>query len=194
MAELNLPPGLGVPAHLQNLFQNVNQPTNPFQHIPANQYGPSVKLIEKGSLVWFNYVNYRHDPYPLLIITDIWPNYIRGLNLHYLTFNYIKNLLGMHCENKMFSYFHIRNDQFLVNAFRTYKRLGIRQIKKLDCNFLKKVMRSIVSFDPAEIEQMRVYVRDQLRRQANPKAEAITEKYIGMQQGNPEQGFAPPQR
>ena len=191
----NLPPGLGVPSHLQQLFQKVDQPdtpTPPFSHQAANQYGPTVKKIAKGSLVYFRYMNYQHDPYPLVIITDIWPNHVRGINLHYLTFNYIKRLLNMHCENQMFSYLNIKGNEYITNAFRSYKRLGMKQLKALDCSFLLNVLGQVISFDPAEVEQMKVYVRDQLQRQANPKAESMQEKYMGMHKGQQDQGFAQP--
>jgi len=198
MANPNLPPGLGVPTHYQQMFQRVEQPqqqqqADPYKRLGANQYGPSVSAIAKGSLVWFRYLNFEHDPYPLIIVTDIWPNYIRGVNLHYLTFNYVRRLLNMHCDNQMFSYFNIRNDQFFVNSFRTYKRQGIRQIKKLDCAFLLNVLGSVMSFDPAQIEQMRVYVKEQLQRQPNQSADQMTSRYMNMQRGNEGQGFVPPQ-
>lgn len=196
MAELpnrpDLPPGQGVPAHLQQLFRRVDRKREPYLHLAANQYGPSVKRIYRGNLIWFRYVNYRHDPFPLVIITDIWQNYIRGINLHYLTFYYVKKLLNLHCDNMMFSYFLIKHDRFMKNAFRTYKRLGIKQVRKLDCSFLLNVLGSVMSFDPAEVEQMRVYVKEQLRRQFQPRAEAVEERYMGMVEKGPE--FRQPMR
>lgn len=198
MAQLNygenLPPGLGIPAHMKNLFQRVDKPdtaNDPSTRMGANQHGPSVKSITKGSLIHFKYGNFKHDPNPLIIVTDIFPNYIRGINLHYLTFNYIKRLLKMHCDNQMFSYFAIKQDRFFVDAFRSYKRLGVKQPNKLDCSFLLNTLAMVRSFDPAEVEQMRVYVKEQLRRQVNPKAEATQEKYMGrINQG---EGFQQPQ-
>ena len=186
-----LAPGLGIPAHLQQLFQRIDQPgQEPFRRIGTSQYGPSIRKIEKGSLIHFKYTNFKHDPYPLIVITDIFPNHIRGVNLHYLTFNYVKQILQLHCDNNVFSYFAIRGDQFLVNAFRTYKRLGIKQPKRLDCEFISNVLATVRSFDPAEVEHMRHFVREQLQRQMTPRAEPTGERYMGMMQ--PGEGFVPP--
>jgi len=197
----DLPQGLGVPAHLQQMFQQVQQPEQPqgkppFLDLAANQYGPAVgRRITKGSLIWFRYTNYIHDPFPLVIITDIWQNHIRGFNLHYLTFFYVKKLLSLHCDNMMFSYFLIKSNPYFrvfENSFRTYKRLGMKQVKKLDCSFLLNVLGSIMSFDPAEVEQMRVYVRERLAREAHPRAERMTERYTQMPPRS--EGFEMPQK
>jgi len=193
-----LPSGLGVPAHLQQMFQQV-QPEQtgkaPFLDLAANQYGPSARRIYKGSLVWFRYTNYIHDPFPLVILTDIWPNHVRGFNLHYLTFFYVKKLLSLHCDNMMFSYFVIKNNPYFKifeKSFRTYKRLGMRQVKRLDCSFLLDMLGSMMSFDPAEVEQMRVYVRERLAREFQPRAEKMTERYTKMPRGG--EGFEMPQK
>ncbi len=159
----------------------------PFNRLGANQYGPSIKRITKGSLVSFNYALWKHDPNPLIIITDIFGDYIRGVNLHYLTLPYIKRILSSHCDNMMFSYFIIKQDTYIANAFRTYKRIGIRLIRKLDCNFLVSVLSAARTMNPAEVIAMRKFVQDQLRRQVNPKAQATGEKYMGMLQ--PKQEF-----
>ena len=75
------------------------------------------KPISRGSLVAFQYPysqsldpNIIHDPSPLILITDIWPRHIRGVNLHYLTFPYIKKILQGHCEHAGFSYGQIRGE------------------------------------------------------------------------------------
>ncbi len=167
-------------------------PNAPFSRVGANQYGPTVKPLTKGSLVSFNYQFFKHDPYPLIVITDIFKDYIRGVNLHYLTFPFVKRILSAHCDNMMFSYFIIKNDAYIVNAFRTYKRLGVKQLKKLDCGFLLRVLEGVRTFNPAEVEAMRQYVRDQLRQQVNPRAEATGEQYMGMMRGQAQAGFEQP--
>lgn len=169
-----------------NLIQNIQQMGKagqpgqqmPAQRLGANQYGPSVKQIAKGSLVTFNYLYHKpgHDPAPLVIITDIWQNYIRGINLHYLTFPIIKNILQSYCDNVGFSYSNIRGDEYIVSAFRQYKRLGIRQIKKLDCAFLLNVLASVRTFDPNEVEAIRKSVRQQIRQLTFPWANPTQEE------------------
>jgi hypothetical protein len=154
---------------------------NPSSRIPTNQYDISVKKITRGSLIAFYYPhswavipNIIHDPFPMVIITDIWPRYIRGLNLHYFTFPYIKHVLGTHGGKTGFSYFHIRSDKYMANAFRMYVRQGIRQPKLLDVDFLNTVLKSAKSFSPGELEQIRAEIQRQIQQRLQVKAEDLT--------------------
>jgi hypothetical protein len=65
--KVGLPQGLGVPAALQEKLNKINQQNRPFRSVGANQYGPALTTIGKGSLVYFNYLFWIHDPYPLVI-------------------------------------------------------------------------------------------------------------------------------
>lgn len=153
---------------------------NPIQRIASNQHGPSVNKITRGSLISFHYPqsysiipNVIHDPYPMVIITDIWPKYIRGVNLHYLTFPYVKKLLTNY-GGKNFSYFNVRNDKYMANAFRMYVRMGVRQPKRLDTEWLMTVLASVRSFGPGEIEQIRMNIQKQIQQRLQVKANELT--------------------
>lgn len=150
--------------------------------------------VVRGSLITFNYVLRKpgHDSFPLVLVTDIdyptidpiakpgyRPNYkkgdfIRGINLHYLTFPAIKKLIFPNnqsiCENANFTYQYIKNNNYIVSAFRQYRKIGIKNLKKLDCQFVAKAMSLSRSFDPNEIEAIRKSVQDQLSRIVNPRA------------------------
>lgn len=125
--------------------------------------------LNKGDLISFNYIFHKagHDPYPNVIITDTSSFYVRGLNIHYLTFPYIKNLLQVNCNNKGFSYKAIKDNSYLVSSFRQYKKIGMRGIKKLDCNFLLNLMGSIRAVTPNEVEAIRKNINDQLNNMSN---------------------------
>jgi hypothetical protein len=147
-------PNVGLNPLLANLFKSVN--TN---------------YVTKGSLINFNYLFWVHDPYPLVVVTDYLPgNKIRGINLHYLTFPFIKNILRTGCENQSFSYNSIKMDKYVANAFRSYKWNGIRQVRKMDCNFLLTVMATVRSFDPNQVKAIRESIQQQIQQQVNPKA------------------------
>lgn len=122
--------------------------------------------LGKGDLISFNYIFHKagHDPYPNVIITDVSSFYIRGLNIHYLTFPYIKNLLQANCNNASFSYKVIKNSSYLVSAFRQYKKIGMRSIKKLDCDFLLNLMGTIRAVTPNEVEAIRKSINEQLNK------------------------------
>jgi hypothetical protein len=153
---------------------------NPIERIPTNQYSLSTAKITRGSLISFHYPqsfaiipNIIHDPYPMVIITDIWPRYIRGVNLHYLTFPYVKRLLTTY-GGKNFSYFHVRPDKYVANAFRMYVRMGIRQPKRLDTEWLLSVLGSVRSFDAGELERIRMNIQQQIAQRLQVKADQLT--------------------
>jgi hypothetical protein len=153
----------------------------PFQDavIPGGLIRPktTTSIVGRGSLVTFNYLFHKpgHDPAPLVLITDIWDQYIRGINLHYLTFPVIKKLMfpapGQSiCESPQFTYQYIKGNQYIVSSFRQYKKNGIDSLKKLNCNFIVNALSISRSFDPNEIDAIRKSVREQIRRMTNPQA------------------------
>jgi hypothetical protein len=93
---------------------------------------------------------------------------IRGVNINYLTFPEIKYLL-QYCNNAGFVYQSFMNNKRITDSFRTYLSGGIKMIRKLDCQFIAKVM-SIISptFDPAEVEAIRQAIHEQVAQQVNP--------------------------
>jgi len=156
---------------------------NPMPRVSSNQYGISSKTITKGSLISFRYPKsfsisdpfYQiHDTAPLIIITDIWPKYIRGVNLHYLTFPYIKRILQNYGGNQGFGYSNIKPDRYMANAFRMYVRIGIQQPKRLDTEFLLNVLGSVRSFSPDELEKIRENIRKQIQHRLQAKANELT--------------------
>jgi hypothetical protein len=137
--------------------------------------------VGRGSLITFSYLFAKpgHDLNPLVLVTDV--NYfvksknridLRGINIHYLTFPMIKQLIFSGggqtvCENPMFSYQQIKGNNFIASAFRQYKKNGIQNLKKLDCQFVINAMNISRSFDPNEIEAIRKSVREQISRIVN---------------------------
>lgn len=155
---------------------------DPLQNLAANQYGFATKAITRGSLISFDYPqsfamipNVIHDPRPMVILTDIWPpHYIRGLNLHYLTFPYVKKILERFGGNQGFSYFHIRADRYMASAFRMYNMKGVRRPKRLDSEWLKTVLQSVRSFNPGEVEKIRASIQQQIQARLQAKAREMT--------------------
>lgn len=188
------------------------QQFNPFQGVGSNQYGFSSSIVAKGSLLAFNYPisyakeqpYYIHDPYPLVIVTDIWPHYLRGVNLHYLSFPYIRHLLQPNCGNTGFSYSNIRADKYIASAFRMYYREGMHKPKKLDCAYILDLLGTVRRFSNTEIERIRDEVRKQIQQRLQLKAEQLTaqdryrlgqkaEQVRNVIQGGQERGLTYPQ-
>ncbi len=148
-------------------------------HTPAkgNQYGP-VYPFGTGRLFSCKYLFFKHDQAPLVLMTGIWAQtgHIAGVNLHYLTFPYVKWMIQHYCGHGDFSWQSIKGDKYIANAFRCYKRAGLRLVRGIDCDFLKTVLNSLRSFDPEEIEAMRKEVNKQLQQRMNPKADEFTER------------------
>lgn len=143
------------------------------------------KTIQKGALTTFQYLRWQHDPYPLVLCSSIYHDgKVAGINLHYLTFKYIRYLIKMYC-GKSFAYPLIKGNHYIKNAFRTYKRNSIRMAKILDCEFLVAILGSIRSFNPNEIERMRQEIQRQLRARMNPTADELTQEYQSTVVPNP---------
>ncbi len=132
-------------------------------------------MVAKGSIVTFNYIGQTdhqiHDHYPLVLVSDIFNDRIRGIDLHYLTLPYVKNIVATLADNKQFSYAFIKGDAYISSAFRSYKRNGISQLRMLDTAFLKNLLTVVRALDPGEIEQMRKQVQQQLQQQLQPEPE-----------------------
>jgi len=90
-----------------------------------------------------------------------------------LTFPYIKNLLQNNCNNKSFSYKVIKNNTMLVSSFRQYKKNGIRNFKKLDCEYILNLMGSIRAITPNEVEEIRKTINDQLNKISQTTADSV---------------------
>lgn len=172
---------------------------SPFVNVLLNSNRSNLSgALSRGDLITFSYAFYKpgHDPFPLVLVTD--PDYpamskpgtvagrgmyIRGINLHYLTFPVIKKLIFPNnrqsiCENPNFTYQSIKSNQYISSAFRQYKKRGIGTLKKLDCRFIVNAMSMSRSLDPNEIEAIRKSVREQINRMVNPPAQATGESPI----------------
>lgn len=144
-----------------------------------NHRSPTDNTIRKGTLLSFNYTMYVHDPYPLVIVSDVIPGKrIKGINLHYLTFPYIRELLKIGGENPIFSYQMVKGNKFVTDAFRIYRWTGIRTTKILDTQFLLTVMNVVRSIDPAQIEAIRGAIQEQINQITNPPAVPTLPKVI----------------
>ena len=135
------------------------------------------KTLGRGALASFSYLYWKHDPSPLCIVTDVFADRIRGVNLHYLTYRYMKGILGNYCGKQDFSYRYIMHDNFAVNAFRTYKKQGIQQLKILDCDIINNALMQVRSFNPKELDAIRQEIEKQLQAQLNPTAENLAKQY-----------------
>jgi hypothetical protein len=157
------------------------QEFNPIQRLATNQYGLAASSrVGRGSLIsfyypksWATYPNVIHDPYPMVILTDIWPDYIRGLNLHYLTFPYIKKILQTY-GGQNFTYTSIRPDAYMAQAFRMYVRRGVQRPKLLDMPWLQSVLQEARSFSPGEVEKIRMSIQKQIQQRLQAKANELT--------------------
>jgi hypothetical protein len=163
---------------LAGLFEDFN----PLQKIAANQHGMGASnAITRGSLISFTYPksyamvpNIIHDPYPMVILTDIFPKYIRGVNLHYLTFPYVKKIIESFGGNQQFSYYHIKPDAYIANAFRMYVRAGVQRPKRLDSEWIKTLLESVRSFNPGEVEKIKSQIQRQIQARLQAKAKELT--------------------
>ena len=138
-----------------------------------------VNVIKIGSIISFKYAFFKHDPNPTVIITKILPDYLVGINIHYLTYNDIKKLLNPKevnaCKNKSFGYPLVKNKAYIIKGFRVYKRKGIQNLKYLDCDKMIQMMGLKKTVNPKESKEINKQVEKQINRKTNVKAKQITE-------------------
>lgn len=149
-----------------------------------------MKPLGKGSLLIAKYDYFKNDPYPLILVTALYSQppragMLAGINLHYLTFNYVKFLVQNYCNNRGFSYLTIKGDPYIVQAFRTYKKSGLRQGKLLDKDFFLNVMGSVRSFDPSQIDKIRQHIQNQLRQKVNVRSDDMQQDMKATIPGQP---------
>ena len=135
----------------------------PFKRI----YSPTVK---QGSLINFQYLFYKTDQNPLVLVTSMYSDgRIAGVNLHYLTYRYVSNLLKNFC-GKNVNYQQIKGDVFLYRSFRTYKKYGIKNLHMLDCDALNQTLSKVRSFNfkPNELKTIQDSIRQQIKDIRNP--------------------------
>lgn len=148
-------------------------PLDSFLQQVKQQRGFFNPTVGRGSLIWFKYPTslsqdrYQiHDPTPLVIVTDIWPTIVRGVNLHYLTLPYINSLM-VRCDDPTYSYSSVRGDQYIANAFRMYYRKGMTSIQKIDCSTLfsmNEVNRQRKMMSSQELDALRKQMQQQIQR------------------------------
>lgn len=136
-----------------------------------------VPVVLKGSVIAFHYTGqttYRiNDPYPLVIVSDIFDDMVRGVNLHYLTLPTVRQIIASYGNNRQFSYAFIKGEAYIVRAFRSYKRAGITNLKMLDVAFLQNVLKVVRALNPGEIETMRAQIQQQMQRYPVQQPQAV---------------------
>jgi hypothetical protein len=129
--------------------------------------------IQRGAIVIFPYQFYKNDATPCVIISSVDGVYLKGINLHYLTFMKIKQLLQPNITNAAFSYSNIKYDPYITSAFRSYLVRGImfEQSRVVDSAFLMRMMSMVNTFDPVQIQAIRSEIERQLNTgYAQPQA------------------------
>lgn len=159
------------PNIIEQLFKPVgrNVVANPDKSLFSNL------RIQTGSLISFNYAFWKNDPYPLVIVieNDSRKDKIAGINLHRLLPNDIKELMNKF-NQAGYAYGTVSDQRKFRQAYRTYKKTGIRQQRLFDVQFLLRVISMVKTTDPAEVQIIRRQVQEQLKQQINPKASQFT--------------------
>jgi hypothetical protein len=171
---------------LEQIFKPVNKNN---QKNPVKNDFP----FKKGNLIIFNYLFWKHDPYPLVIISPPpkqtlivqGKGHLWGINLHLLQFRDIKKLLN-DAKSPGFSYLgYVKNNTQLREAYRCYKWGGIKQVKTLDIDFFLNMANVTRSKDPAEEEIIRKNVQQQIQQQINPKTYEVNVKTLNKTEAPP---------
>lgn len=142
--------------------------------------------FKRGNLITFNYIFWKTDPYPLVIVSkeDKSKGFVWGINLHRLLHNDIQKLV-LFTKGNNFSYSkNIKYYTPFKEAYRSYKIPGIRQVKTLNKDFLLNIIGTMRNQDPAEVEIIRKNVQEQIRKQINPKSYEVNVKTLNKEESN----------
>jgi len=124
--------------------------------------------IRTGSIVQFSYDFAKHDKNPLVILTENIAGEIKGLNLHYILPDPILQIIspsGMNaCNNPRFSWQSVKYNPYIKKAFRIYKKNGIKNIRLLDCDYLKRVIAASRKLNLQDLTALRTAIDVQLRQ------------------------------
>lgn len=148
--------------------------------------GKSASTPSAGDIIRFRYefAKAGSDANPLVLITD--PAYkittspmfyVRGINLHYLRTEQIRTLLGSRinaCDNPTFSYNNIKPYKYIKQAFRMYKKAGIRNVQIINCEYLKRLLGASKKLETQDLDAIKDFINQQLRKEINPQARNIT--------------------
>jgi hypothetical protein len=96
-----------------------------------------------------------------------------------LTFNQIKQVLQKDKLNGCrtgFNYQNVKPYEYIVDAYRTYKRNGLKNLKVLDCDLILRSMSVSRSIDPQESEAIRENVKDQISKLINNSVQDMIQK------------------
>lgn len=211
----NLPP---FPQQLQGMQQMAAQPQMPTQPVaqaggpvqpgmqpptqqnqvrptplPANVEGS----IQPGMLVWFPYTQAKNDMSPLIIVARAEQGrLLKGVNLHYLTFPYIRRVLLGAGGNPSFSYYNIRSDRYIVNAYRSYTWNAVlwNRAKIFDTKFIIQTISMMKTMDPLQLRAIRMDIENQLNGVVpQPQAGPTAQMPVGTQPTTPTMGTISPQ-
>lgn len=146
-----------------------------------NKFDVNTNLINKGNVLTFEYIFWRNDPSPLIIVCDaLVGNNIRGINLHYLSIIDIQRLLKLaNVSFGAFSYSMIRNDENVKKCFRTYKWHGIKNLKRLNNKNIINAINVVNNFfDPAEEKAMQNLIKKEMEKSNNISVENILDQEV----------------
>lgn len=147
---------------LNNLFRTIKQPKT-----------LTPKVVGKGSIITFYYAGQTlqpiHDVQPLIIVSDLFTDMIRGINLHYLNMPIVRDMLTNpnFAGNVNFSYKTIIGNDYLIGSFRSYKRLGISGLRMLDVEYMRNLLVASQALNIGELEQIRQQVKNLIQKVNN---------------------------
>lgn len=156
--------------------------------VKALKGGPKNKnaaFPSAGDIIRFKYqyASAGSDANPLVLITDPLYKiptsplfYVRGINLHYLQMDQIRLLMGTRinaCNNPTFSYNNIKPYKYIKQAFRMYKKAGIKNVQIVNCEYLKRLLGASRKLEKQDLDAIKDFINQQLRKEINPKAKDI---------------------
>jgi len=135
--------------------------------------------LKTGSIIQFGYDFAKHDRTPLVILTENNAQEFKGLNLHYILPDPLLQIVspfGMNaCNNPRFSWQTVKYNPYIKKAFRIYKKNGVKNLRLLDCDYLKRIITASRKLNLQDLTALRSAIDAQLR-QTNQNAGDFTNR------------------
>ena len=180
----------------RSIYQNLAGVLKDIKSFPF----PQMRGLPRGTIVTFQYASYKHDPQPIVIVTEAWfpqfgkAGYIQGVNLNYVVLDYFVKVVLKRCGDPNFGYFAMKNNSYLRLAFRKYKwtNTNVLNMRYLDCNSVKEIALQINKYDPANSKAAKEAAKKALEQQMQPTGQPKAAEMQGTQPGiTPQAGIAP---
>jgi hypothetical protein len=77
------------------------------------------------------------------------------------------------CGDRSFSWDKVKTNNYIKGSFRIYKKAGVRNLRILDCNYLKRILAASKKLNLQDLTALRSNIEEQINTAINQTAESM---------------------